>query len=287
MTGDLPAPVELPSWLGRYPVVLYAVLSTYDTLRRDLAGSSGRVFVKPGICRIPASEQIEVLRRLATDQRMERVWTELYRKKRGSNEFLNPVQWEGLRLFDGKQLSTLHDPQHQHTAVAEFFYHAWFFAVVGLPLTQDEINSRIKPYTIMASKLRRNAEGLRALGLNELAADVESVATSCENRLQAPSNNILYPIVKRSRGDAVMRQYVLKMSALCRRGFGKALPGTIATTASVALSKNISGAQVREIVGATTPGLIPSAESKIKHPGAIPSAEFKISTGLLKTKPID
>jgi hypothetical protein len=247
MTGDLPAGLKLPSWLDRYPVVVYAAGSVYDTLRSD------------AICRITASEQIEVLRRLATDQRMERVWTELYRKKRRSNEFLNPVQRE--RLSDGKQLSTLHGPQHQHTAVAEFFYHAWFFAVVKLPLTQDKINSRIKPYTVMASRLRKNAEGLRALRLNELAGDVESAATSCENHLQAPSNDILYPIIKRSRGDRVMRSYVLKMSALCRRGFGKVLPGTIATTASVALLKNVSGDQVRDIVRAHDPGVICNAES--------------------------
>jgi hypothetical protein len=183
---------------------------------------------------------------------MERVWRELYRKKRGSNEFLNPVQREGL--YDGKQLTTLHDLQHQHRAVAEFFYHACFFAVVRLPLTQDKINSRIKSYAIMASKFRKNAEGLRASGLNELAADAESLATSCEKRLRAPSNPILYPIVKRSRGDAVMRYYVLKMSALCREGFGKGLAGTVATTASVALSKDISGDQVREIVRAHDPG---------------------------------
>lgn len=173
MTGDLPEDLKLPSWLDRYPVVDYAARSVYDTLRSDaLAGLSDQLFMEPGICRISASEQIEVFRRLATDQRMERVWRELYRKKRGSNEFLNPVQRERLS-DDGKQLSTLHDPQHQHTAVAEFFYSAWFFAVVKLPLTQDKINSRIKPYKVMASKLRKDAEGLRSLGLNELAAVVE------------------------------------------------------------------------------------------------------------------
>jgi hypothetical protein len=106
----------------------------------------------------------------------------------------------------------------------------------------------------MASEFRKNAEDFRASGLKELAADAESLATCCEKRLRAPSNPILYPIVARSRGDLVKRYYVLKMSALCREGFGKGLAGTVATTASVVLSKNVSGAQVREIVRAHDPG---------------------------------
>lgn len=182
---------------------------------------------------------------------MERVWRELYRKKRRSSEFLNPVTREGL--VNGKQLTTLHDPLQQNIAVVEFLSYAYKFAAGRSPLTtQDKINLHFKPYTIMASELRKNAKGLRALGLGELAADVESVATRCDKRLHVQSH-IFYPIVKRSRGDAVMRQYVLQMAALCRRGFGKVLPGTIATTASVALSKNVSGAQVREIVRAHDP----------------------------------
>jgi hypothetical protein len=259
--GDLPPGVELPSWLDRYPTVVYAAKCTYDTIllreRKYNArpatstDASGRVWVKPRQ-RVTASEKIEILKLLATDPRMERVWRELYRKKRGSNEFLNPVRREGL--LNGKQLTTLHDPQQQNIAVDAFFHYAWHFAAVRFPLTtQDKILSHFKPYTIMASRLRKNAEGLRALGLDELAADVETVATRCDKRLHVRSH-ILYPTVKRSRGDAVMRYYVLQMSVLCRRGFGKVLPGVIATTASVALSKNISGDQVREIVRAHDPG---------------------------------
>src|SRR5262245_49186080 len=101
--GDPPPGLELPSWLDRYPAVVRQAKSTYEwILRRErqrpptYIDKSGRpVWVK--FPQYPTlSEKIEILRRLATDKRMERVWSELYRKKRGSNEFLNPVRREGL-----------------------------------------------------------------------------------------------------------------------------------------------------------------------------------------------
>ncbi len=252
-----PPGLKLPSWLDRYASVVDRAVSIYDRILRD-----EQEYNRPVEARFPitASKKIEVLRRLATDQRMGRVWRELYRKKRGSNKFLNPVKRKGL--LNEEQLATLHDPEQQDIAVGEFLKHAWLFAAGGFPLmTQDKINSHTRPYTMMASRLRKDAEGLRALGLGELAADVVSVAISCEKRVQIPISNILMPIVKRSRGDDVMRNYVLQMSALCRRGFDKGLPGTVATTASVALSKKINARQVRDIVRAHDPGVICSAGS--------------------------
>ena len=106
---------------------------------------------------------------------------------------------------------------------------------------------------MMASRLRKDAGGLRTLGLDELATDVEAIAADCEKSGYMPKPNIILPIVKRSRGDDVMRGFVLRMSATCREGFGNGLPGTVATTASVALSKRISAHQVRDMVRAHDP----------------------------------
>jgi hypothetical protein len=118
----------------------------------------------------------------------------------------------------------------------------------------------------MASKLRKDAEDLRALGLSELAADVESVAINCQKEVELRRSDYirnsqsLMPIVKRSRGDDVMRKYVLHMSAACLMDFNKCLSSTVATTASVALAKDIKARQVRDMVRAN-PGVIGSARS--------------------------
>src|SRR5262245_16791922 len=110
----LPPGLQLPNWLDRYPAVAREAKFTYaEILRRErrkpptYTDKSGHpVWVKFRQY-LTVSEKIEILSRLATDERMERVWRELYRKKRGSNEFLNPVKREGL-LLTGKQLITLH-----------------------------------------------------------------------------------------------------------------------------------------------------------------------------------
>lgn len=251
--------LELPSWLARYPSVAHEAESIYDSILRN----EREYNEQPVDARFPrnftASEQIEILSRLASDQRMSHVWRELYRKKRGSSEFLNPVKRQGLLK---EELTTLHDPRNQDMAVRAFLNFAFTLAPGGLGLiTQDAINSKAKPYTIVASRLRKDAEGLRALGLTELAGGVEAIAIDCEKSVYIPKPNILLPIVKRSRGDDVMRAFVLQMSAICHQGFGKGLPGTVATTASVALSKKISGHQVRDIVRAHDPGVNYPAEA--------------------------
>jgi hypothetical protein len=233
---DLPR-LKLPSWLDHYPSVADEAESIYISILQEEQEYNRQPAEARFPRKITASKQLEVLRRLATDQRMKCVWRELYRKERGSNEFLNPVKRQWLL---NEKLTILHDPSNQDMAVRAFLNHAvvlaqgWF----GL-ITQDEINSKAKPYSTMASRLRKDADGLRALGLSELAADVESVAISCEKSVYIPRPNILMPIVKRSRGDAVMRNYVLQLSAICRMGFDKGLTGTVATAASVALSKEM------------------------------------------------
>jgi hypothetical protein len=271
---DLAPDLKLPSWLDRYPSVVDQVVDIYNRILWK-----EREFGEPVDGRSTITGSKEVLKRLATDQRMQRVWKELYRKQRGSNKFLNPVKCifqRGLPHSERAQLgptgtrsvlATPHDPEQQDIAVGHFLQIAWFFAATRLPLmTKDKINSQMKPYTIMASKLRKDAEGLRALGLSERAADVERAAISCEemaDEVRSMYNHMrwLFPIVKRSRGDDIMRNYVLRVSAHCREAFDKWLPGIVATTASVALSKDISGDQVRDIVRAHDPGVIRSVGS--------------------------
>ena len=116
---------------------------------------------------------------------------------------------------------------------------------------------------MMAIRLREDSQNLQSLGANKFASDLEAMAIVLENHTKNFNPGKLNPIVKRSRGDQVLR-YFLLLSMRCRELFGKWLTGTVATAAGVVFSKKITGHQVRNLVRAhdpdggktTTPGLV-------------------------------
>ena len=135
-------------------------------------------------------------------------------------------------------------------AAREFFSDAFGHAAWPAPLlTRDDYKSRRKSFITMAAGLREDAQNLRSLGLSELAPNLEAIAVACEER----GPNLVpvhHPVVTRSRGDEVVRGFVLRMTIVCHMLFDKELHGTVATTAGVAFSKEISGNQVRDMVRA-------------------------------------
>jgi hypothetical protein len=181
--------------------------------------------------------QIELLCRLASDERMKNVWRELYRQTRGGKQFLNPAK--GIQ-----------DPQNQDMAARDFFSRAFRHAAWPAPLlTYNDFKSKRKSHITIAARLREDAHELSSLGSDELAADLEAIAVTCEERASAISA-VYLPPVSRSRGDQVLRGYILRMTFVCQRLFDKELHGTVATTAEVAFSREISGNQVRDMVRA-------------------------------------
>ena len=232
---DHPLPqLELPNWLPG-PVAEEAQ-RIYDDIRQYDRKRYPRLFT--------ASEQINVLLRLASDQRMKKVWNELRKKKRKRPpEFLHPFK-----------LDVLADEIPQDMALRVFFGFAWDLATCGIEL---KTLKQLQPFIKMASRLRRDAQSLRSLGLDEFASDLEAKAIVCE-RMGGPELDSTFPlIVKRARSDQAVRAFILRLSGLCREWwFGEALTGTVATTASVALSKKISADQVRNMVRSETRGLI-------------------------------
>ena len=117
--------------------------------------------------------QIELLCRLASDERMKTVWRELYRQTRGSKLFLNPAK--GIQ-----------DPQNQDVAAREFFYRAFHHAAwPAVLLTYNDLNTKRKSYIAIAARLREDARELSSLGSGELASDIEATAATCEQRASA------------------------------------------------------------------------------------------------------
>ena len=117
------------------------------------------------------------------------------------------------------------------------------------PPKQNEINSRQKPFAKMAIRLRQDAQSLASLDFYEFASDLEAMAIVCVKSANRPLPDT---VVKRSRGDQVLRTYIFRLSMHCRENFDKWLPGTVATTAEVVFSKEITGGTVRNIMRAAT-----------------------------------
>ncbi len=218
--------LELPNWLPA-PVAEEAQL-VYDEILRCDRKSYPRPFT--------ASEEIKVLLRLASDQRMKKVWNELLKKTRERpGEFLHQFK-----------MPDPGDENPQDMALRIFFKYAWDLATCGIELQTPK---QLKPFIKMASRLKQDAKTLRSLGLDEFASDLEAKAIVCE-RMGRPLGNSTFPsVVGRARGDQAVRAFVLRLSATCREvWFGEALTGTVATTASVALSKRVAADQVRNMV---------------------------------------
>ncbi len=238
-------PLELPDWLPG-PVADEAK-DLYEGIcqktRQDEPISAER--------RAASLKEIELLCRLASDKRMKKVWRELYRKRRGSlNEFLNPArQRDDEEIPWGQELMPfIHDSKNQDLARRGFLCCAFSLGVSCSPLPKQD-NSRQKPFAQMAIRLRQDAQSLASLGFYEFAPDLEAMAVVCEKNINQPVPDT---VVKRSRGDQVLRTYIFRLSKHCRANFGNWLPGTVATTAGVVFSKEIAGRTVRDIMRATT-----------------------------------
>lgn len=227
---DHPLPqLELPNWLPG-PVAEEAQL-VYDKEILQYDRTSFTLYPRP----FTASEEIKILQRLASDQRMKKVWNELLKKKRKRpGEFLHQFM-----------LPEPGEENPQEAALRIFLKYAWDLATCGIEL---QTLKQLKPLIKIASRLEQDAKTLRSLGIDEVASNLEAKAIVCRNCATPLPNSRFPSIVGRARGDKAVRAFVLRLSAACREWFGEALTGTVATTASVALSKTISADQVRNMV---------------------------------------
>ena len=173
---DHPLPqLELPNWLPS-PVAEEAQRVYDDILQQDR-----KLDPRP----FTASEQIKVLFRLASDQRMKKVWNELRKKKRERpSEFLHPFIPDDLAV----------DENPQDMALRFFFREAWDLATCGIEL---KTLKQLKPFIKMASRLQRDAQSLRSLGLDEFASDLEGMAIVCERMGRFLPNSSFISVVKR------------------------------------------------------------------------------------------
>jgi hypothetical protein len=193
--------LDLPAWLDLYPSVTDEAESIYEgIIQKYREWEDERTPAEARHSRhITSSKQIELLCRLASDQRMKSVWRELYRKKRQpSNGFLNPAMPVGI-TFEAKP-PALQDPKNQDMAVREFFSYVFRYATEPSRLrTEHDLKSIFKPFTMMAIRLREDSQSLRSLGANKFASDLEAMAIVFEEHTKNFNPGKLNSIVKRSR----------------------------------------------------------------------------------------
>lgn len=222
------------------------------------------------------------IRRLATDERMKRVWTELFKRTGGmarAGDFVHPAaearvranpHWvavEGLsNRPDGPEL-------FQELACMELFAIAagtrgkdYRSNTPPKVRTMAEVAEEVRSFKCLAESLRVNAKECARLGqgaawsiINDIAnfiqdqadsrAQMVNIENGGETRIPNP-----WIVQRKSRriADPVLRGAIVDLVLSSRSLFNGDLPGIVAIMASVTFEHEISEATVRGTAGTGT-----------------------------------
>ena len=221
-----------------------------------------------------STEQRAILLRLATDDRMRKVWKELSKRKRPDGGFVYAAK-------SRQKVPSRKQNEAQNEALAELFHFAFCAA-------RDRIS------VSKAVEVEREKEALlqKAKILRELAKFVEVTAFSKEHVIPDPLSHQLTifdagallrvahflehvaaamrppsdPLmVQYHRGDPVVKGVQIEIAAQMQKTFGRVLHGTAATIASVALAKETTEKVTRTAFSDQNPskkGSLPKAIKK-------------------------
>jgi hypothetical protein len=195
-TPDTPT-IELPDWLPA-PVRGYML-----QVEKLFAGC------------LP--DDLAILRRVATDDRMKYVWRQLRRRAKSDKALIEffDVAWQRARIpwsvMTPKDCAALAAPYSEAAELCRW-------------TKEHEITARVNPELAAAF---------------DLVANHFDEAARREKRLGSPV------IVKHHSEDDVSRAYVRVLGHATRKLFGSTLVRTVARTASVALDQEIGWRQVR------------------------------------------
>jgi hypothetical protein len=206
----------------------------------------------------------DLVLRLATDKRMESVWNELNKYKVAA-----PSQLESSVSLLARRERPLSSLTDREAALNLFFWYAYAFAFMEVSVgTISSRNLPIARCREAAAMLRLSATRLRLFELSpefdllpvspqDLTPDdfkyhtntIESAAKFYDEIAGALTKlkDIEAPlVVSKDYGNRGARGYVRMLATETRKLFGTTLIRTLATTASVALSKKVTPTQVRK-----------------------------------------
>jgi hypothetical protein len=260
-------------------------LSTPGWLPPAVAKEAQKAYLK--FSRRRDHAQVAVLRRLILDQRMERVWKELYRRRR-TGEFFHPARPEGLdpwprwaqycrrsaevlreiggprnlseaasleqEAADCDQIGPTKFPkllamscERRQDIAAGLFFRVAHHYADAEVITRSEINIGLSVYNLAANTLRDAARWARAFELDVQGLEAAALDVLARGRLATPDEDDPR-LVGRQRSEK-FRGYVKCLEVFNRRVFGKSLLTTIATTANVVFEQNdLNASRVRQLV---------------------------------------
>jgi hypothetical protein len=214
---------------GREPIALPGWLPPAAAVQARLIEARG----------LPA-EQWAIFRRLATDVRMRRVWTELTRRKRPSGSYLHPAKQPPPPY--GPALT---QEEAQAWALGYLFFCVFHAASDRMEVSKvDNVAPLKAKFLERARVLRESADDLippksnpflaacvaaNAGALRQVAGWYEDAAST---KLRQPSDPL---VIQNDRGDRVVRGVQILCCSFLNEIFGKRLDRTAATLAAVAL----------------------------------------------------
>jgi hypothetical protein len=229
-------------------------LNVPDWVPPSVAEQARTLFIEKG------NEIAIVVRRLATDPRMERVWATLLSRKRQNNLPTNAYVHFAEPLLRS-EFATLADSQ-QHQAMQSLFICAVELVSGALPvIAKSQLDGLRQPYLDMAARLREDIKHLRHLGIAKDSAALEDLAVECELRAKLFLTSLKWTVVDRPGDDADTRHqrgYLAALGREVRNLFSDddpqqtrprpiPLSRTVATIASVALDRKITEQMVRGV----------------------------------------
>ena len=189
-------------------------------------------------------DALAALDRIVSDDRMDMVWKELLKRKKGaSTEFFYSAHVPSINSGDAIA--------HQHAAMAALFYHAVSVAVSApRVVTRADLEGLRRKLLDESEMLEQAAELLRVRGPGRAATESAAGAADGARARKAESDQLGQAetrlIVKRDTGDAQARCFALLFAERFQTLLGTRMYGLTATVASVALGREITERAVRE-----------------------------------------
>jgi hypothetical protein len=188
-------------------------------------------------------DDLAVLDRIVSDDRMDMVWKELLKRKKGaSTEFFYSAHVPSIESDD--------DAAHHSGAMAALFYYAMSLALSGPKVVTVRELENIRGKLLDESEmLKRAAELLRVRGPGRVATNSAAGAADGAQARKAESDQLAKAktrlIVKRDTGDPQARCFAILFARRCEELFGTEMHGVTARVASVALGRTITQRAVR------------------------------------------
>jgi hypothetical protein len=235
----------------------------------------------------PAKSE-EVLWRLISDRRMDRVWREIYKESRGDHpptgQYSNPAYVTNASVAAAKRrlaaelrnktgminereakfleaeaavLERLGDPpadprwSEQDRAVQYFLRHTFRNFLDLKPVILSDLKAKMNKLREVVEGLHRQAATLQSLGKESDAQKLEEIASDCdkEARNMIPKNGDNPWVIIRQSEDVELRTFVIDLSITTTILFRKELHSTLATVANVVFDRqDVTRSKVREIL---------------------------------------